>query len=309
MLLYLDNARSTRDALNENYARELMELHTLGVSGGYTQRDVQEVARCFTGWSFLEGGSWQRGEFVFRPEEHDDGSRRVLGVTLPAGLGRRHGERVLEILTDHPATARFIARKLCRRFIADEGAAPPDLVARLAASFRRTGGDIAQVLGILLRSDEFRRGRARKLKRPFDFAISALRALDAETDAQGVLPHLRRMGQPPYQWAMPNGYPDRVEAWLPSLLGRWNFALELATGRIDGTAVDLERAARHSGEQDPARQALALQAIILGHTRPVLEDTHLHSLLQPAERGAPQSGHTLAQNVALLLMSPAFQWR
>src|SRR5439155_17155836 len=109
MLYYLDNARNTHSAVNENYARELMELHTMGVTGGYTQRDVQEVARCFTGWSLQDARTWWNGTYVFRPEQHDDGPRRVLGVTLPPGLGERHGERVLEMLADHPSTARFVA--------------------------------------------------------------------------------------------------------------------------------------------------------------------------------------------------------
>src|SRR5262249_49371997 len=207
MLYYLDNTRSTRSTLNENYARELMELHTLGVSGGYTQADVQEVARCFTGWSIQDERTWWHGTFVYHPQAHDDGPRRVLGVPLPAGLGQAHGERVLEILAGHPSTARFIARKLCRRFIADEEQIPGGLVERLARTFRRTDGDIRQVLGVLFRSEAFRYGSARKLKRPFDFVISALRALNADTNGRGALPYLRLMGQTPYQWAMPNGYP------------------------------------------------------------------------------------------------------
>jgi uncharacterized protein (DUF1800 family) len=303
MLHYLDNARNTKSTVNENYGRELMELHTLGVHGGYTQRDVQEVARCFTGWSIQDGGTWWHGEFVYRPEQHDDGARHVLGVDLPAGLGQKHGERVLEILADHPSTAHFVARKLCRRFVADKDAIPITLVKRLAQTFRQTDGDIRQVLGALFRSTEFRSGAGRKLKRPFDFVVSALRAVNADTDGQGPLSHLHRMGQAPYQWAMPNGYPDRRDAWLPSLLGRWNFAAALASGQVPGTAVDLEELVRAAGAESAPAQATALQTAILGRHQPRLAARLVDDFLCA---GHPDG---LAQAAALLLASPAFQWR
>jgi uncharacterized protein (DUF1800 family) len=303
MLYYLDNARNTRSAGNENYARELMELHTLGVDGGYTQRDVQEVARCFTGWSLHDGGTWWNGSFVYRPEGHDDAAHHVLGQLIPPHLGERQGERVLDLLSEHPATARFIARKLCRRFIADAGTVPERLVARLAQTFRRTDGDIRQVLSVLLRSEEFRQGTQSKLKRPFDFAISALRALNADTDGRGVVPHLHRMGQAPYQWAMPNGYPDRAQAWLPSLLGRWNFSLALVSGRIEGSRVDLEALVQAAGAKGGVRQAHALQTAILGHTRTEFDGPTLARILTLG------GADGLAQTAALLLASPPFQWR
>jgi uncharacterized protein (DUF1800 family) len=309
MLYYLDNARNMKSAGNENYARELMELHTLGVHGGYTQRDVQEVARCFTGWGLQDERTWWRGAFVYRAQRHDDAPRHVLGVPLPAGLGRGHGERVLDLLADHPATARFIARKLCRRFVADEGAVPAALVERLAQTFRRTGGDIRQVMSVLLRSDEFRHGGQRKLKRPFDYVISALRALGAETNGRGVLSHLRQMGQLPYQWAMPNGYPDRLEAWLPSLLGRWNFALALVSGRIGGTRISLPELLRAAHAESPERQFEALQAAILGGAQPGWDDRQVAGLLGAGGDRDAHNPHGLQQAAALLLMSPAFQWR
>jgi uncharacterized protein (DUF1800 family) len=280
-----------------------MELHTLGVEGGYSQRDVQEVARCFTGWSQYGEEAWRRGTFVYRPHEHDDGPRRLLGVTLPAGLGQGHGERVLEILAEHPATARFIAAKLCRRFVADEGELPNALIERLARTFRRSGGDIRQVLSVLLRSDEFRYGRTRKLKRPFDFVASSLRSLNANTNGQGVLPHLRLMGQAPYQWAMPNGYPDRAEAWLPSLMGRWSFAVALVSGKIEGTKVDLGELMRTAGADKPSSQARALQTAILGRVQPLAQTRRLLEFLRPGVKEG------LAQAAALILASPDFQWR
>jgi uncharacterized protein (DUF1800 family) len=301
MLYFLDNARNTSSAGNENYARELMELHTLGVDGGYSQRDVQEVARCFTGWSMHDEGSWRSGEFVYRPEAHDDGPRRVLGRTVPGGLGEQQGERVLELLAGHPATARFIAWKLCRRFLADEGEAPDGLIERLAATFRRTDGDMRQVLGTLLRSDEFRCGTSRKLKRPFDFTVSALRAVNADTNGRGALEHLRRMGQAPYQWAMPNGYPDRAAAWLPSLLARWNFTLALVSGQVDETKVDFPELMRRAGARTPGRQARALQVAILGKVWTDAGAPELERLVK--------GPNGLAQAAALLLSSPGFQWR
>jgi uncharacterized protein (DUF1800 family) len=309
MLYYLDNARNTKAAGNENYARELMELHTLGVHGGYTQRDVQEVARCFTGWGVQDERTWWRGAFVYRADRHDDGARQVLGVPLPAGLGRGHGERVLELLADHPATAHFISRKLCRRFIADAGFVPEALAERLAQTFRRSGGDIRQVMSVLLRSEEFRRGAHRKLKRPFDYVISALRALGAETNGRGVLTHLRQMGQLPYQWAMPNGYPDRVEAWLPSLLGRWNFALALVSGRIPGTRVSLPELLRAGHADRPGREIQGLQAAILGRALEGWDARQVVGLLGTESPSEMSTESGLQQMTALMLMSPAFQWR
>jgi uncharacterized protein (DUF1800 family) len=303
MLYYLDNAGNTKDEGNENYARELMELHTLGVDGGYTQRDVQEVARCFTGWSMHGEGAWRNGEFVYRPDTHDDADRRVLGRFVPAGLGQRQGERVLEILAEHPSTARFIAWKLCRRFIADEGQIPHGLVEQLARTFRRTDGDMRQVLSVLLRSEEFRHGSRRKLKRSFDFTVSALRAVNAETDGRGVPAYLQRMGQAPYQWAMPNGYPDRTPEWLPSLLGRWNLAVALVSGQIEGTKVDLDDLMRRAGARTSRERAGALMEAVLGRTGTKTGVTDLTRLIE----SGGSSG--LAQGTALLLSSPAFQWR
>ncbi len=302
MLYYLDNFRNTGAALNENYARELMELHTLGVDGGYRQRDVQEVARCFTGWSIHDEATWWNGSFVYRPDTHDDGPRHVLGHALPAGLGERHGERILEILADHPATAYFIARKLCRRFVADDPRSIAALAERLAGVFRRTGGDIRQVLSVLLRSEEFRHGGTPKLKRPFDYVISALRALNADTDGSGVLSYLHPMGQPPFQWAMPNGYPDRSEAWLTSLLARWNFALALAAGQVAGTSLDLPGLMR-AAARGPIAEVHALQLALFGRRHPELDAPAL------AIRQSSPGSTGFAQVAALLLTSPAFQWR
>src|SRR5437667_2696612 len=198
MLFYLDNWLSARPGftvpvgpnkgrkagLNENYARELMTLHTLGVDGGYTQTDVTEVARAFTGWSIDR--PQVEGRFVFRPHVHDTGEKVVLGHRIPAGGGQDDGERVLEILTHHPATARFIATKLVRRFVADTP--PPALVARVAATYLKTEGDIRAMLRAIFSSPEFYSEDAyrAKVKKPFEFVASAVRALGATVDAQAA---------------------------------------------------------------------------------------------------------------------------
>ena len=229
--------------LNENYARELMELHTLGVDGGYTQADVVEVARAFTGWTIK--GPRQGGGYAFEPRRHSQGRKIVLGTTIDAG-GERDGEAVLDLLAAHPATATFIATKLARRFVADEP--PAALVTRAAATFRASQGDIRAVVRTILTSPEFLDAEARraKVKTPFEFTVSALRATGAEiTDASSVLAHLRTLGMPLYFAQPPTGYPDRAEAWVNTgaLVNRMNFAVDLTGNRLRGVRVDLPAAA------------------------------------------------------------------
>lgn len=251
-----------RRGINENYARELMELHTLGVDGGYTQKDVQEVARCFTGWTIFAprgaGAAAQAitdgrriemlrnnaGKFYFNPRVHDDGEKIVLGQKIPAGGGVKDGLMVLDILAHHPSTAKFIATKLVRHFVSDDP--PPALVDRVAQTFTKTDGDIREVLKAIFFSPEFNSADAyrAKVKRPFELAISALRTLGADTNG-GPQMHqwIARMGQPLYGFQTPNGYPDVAENWVNTgaLLERMNFALALVSNRIPGTRVDLSR--------------------------------------------------------------------
>ena len=244
--------------INENYARELMELHTLGVDGGYTQKDVQEVARCFTGWTILQprgGGAAaaavmgrdtrdSAGKFIFRPFVHDNGEKIVLGHKIPAGGGIKDGLMVLDIVAHHPSTAKFIATKLVRRFVSDDP--PPALVDRVAQTFIKTDGDIREVLKAIFFSPEFNSADAyrAKVKRPFELAVSAVRTLGADTNG-GPQFHqwIARMGQPLYGFQTPNGYSDVAENWVNTgaLLERMNFALALASNRIPGTRVDLSR--------------------------------------------------------------------
>jgi len=243
-----------RRGINENYARELMELHTLGVEGGYTQKDVQEVARAFTGWTIFaprgagvygdEGEDSRAGTFFFNQRTHDTGEKTVLGQKIAAGGGVEDGEKVLDILARHPSTAKFIATKLARKFVSDNPS--PALVARVAEAFRKSDGDIKTTLRALFSSPEFNSAEARraKIKTPFELAVSAIRALGAETDARpALLFWVARMGEPLYGYQPPTGYPDTAEHWVNTgaLLERMNFALALAANRIPGTRVDLSR--------------------------------------------------------------------
>lgn len=325
MLFYLDNDKNqkgdpaTGSGANENYARELMELHTLGVHGGYTQQDVEEVARCFTGWSTHKWGAgthkwgfnrsvawWPtngpRGEFHYDPKKHDDGEKIVLGRRIPAGQGQRDGVIVLDLVSRHPSTAKFLSEKLCRRFVDDDP--PAALVERLAEVYLAEDGEIKPWLRALFTSAEFRTGAGRKMKRPHDFTIASLRALNANTDGKQVIGHLRKMGQVPFQWGMPDGYPDRREAWVPSLLARWNFAVALVSNKIGGTTVDIPALVRASGADSPEGRVQALSRLILGAE---LVPDLASELAGAVGGGAEDAGWQ--QMTALLLASPANQWR
>ncbi|HEX9940816.1 MAG TPA: DUF1800 domain-containing protein [Thermoanaerobaculia bacterium] len=271
--------------LNENYARELMELHTLGVDGGFTQQDVVEVARAFTGWSILPPGRRREmaerrlaraqragglgfrteGDFLFRADQHDAGEKTVLGVRLPAGRGIEDGEAVLDLLAGHRATARHVAAKLAARFVSDTP--PQRLVDRLAEVYLKTGGDVRQLLVTIAGSREFwsREAVGAKIKSPFELAASALRATGGEIgDPRELLKWIARMGQPLYAYQAPTGYPDRAEAWVNtgSLLNRMNFGLQLAADRVKG--VDLDLPALNRGREPESREeALRVYAGLL----------------------------------------------
>ncbi len=232
MLYSLDNVSNVAAGPNENYARELLELHTLGVDGGYTEQDVQEAARIFTGWSIDR----DTGGFRFYSQRHDYGTKQVLGVHYPAGRGESEGEELLDRLAAHPSTARHIAFKLARRFVAD---VPPDsVVTRVAGVFEATGGSIPAVLRELLLSPELLDAVGAKLKRPFDYVVSVLRTTGAIVTQDGyreLYELLRRLGQVPFGWPAPDGYPATAAYWTATstLLTRWNFALGLADGTYD----------------------------------------------------------------------------
>jgi len=276
--------------LNENYARELMELHTLGVDGGYTQRDVVEVARCFTGWTMRNPRDG--GGFEFNDKMHDHGQKRVLGHKIKPGRGIEDGEEVLDLLARQPATARFIVTKLVRRFVADDP--PSALVDRVAKTFVRTDGDLREVVRAILTSPEFFAQAAyrAKVKNPFEFVVSALRATNASiTNARGFVATIAAMGEPLYQYQAPTGYGDRATVWVNTgtLIARLNFALGLTANGLNAAKVDLAPAS----------------ADMMEFATAILDDD-----LSPATRAAVQSTRApVTVRAGLLLGSPEFQRR
>jgi uncharacterized protein (DUF1800 family) len=262
--------------LNENYARELMELHTLGVDGGYTQKDVIEVARAFTGWTVLPAGPGREaaekrleqvrrfgglgfrldGDFLFRADMHDSGPKVILGQRFPAGRGIEDGEEVLDLLALHPATARHLSAQLAARFVSDSP--PQAMVDRLAATYESSGGNVRALLRTLVQSREFwsREAVGAKVKSPFELAVSAVRVSGAHVeDPRQLLGWIARMGQPLYAYQAPTGYPDRADAWVNtgSLLNRMNFGLQFASQRIAG--IDMDLPSLHDGPEPESREA------------------------------------------------------
>ncbi len=317
MLVYLDQrdnkfrAKQAKagkpDKPNENYARELLELHTLGVHGGYTQQDVMEAARCLTGWTVSTNG-WGRGKPRFNTDWHDDGEKVVLGHVIKAGGGETDLEQLLGIVCLHPSTATHLATKLCRRFIADQ---PPAAVGEAAAAkFLATEGDIAEVLRVILASEQFRSTRGNRVKRPFRFVVSAMRAVGADTDGgRAVTRALTRMGQAPFRFPTPDGYPDESSPWLGTMLWRWRFAVALSHGRVGGTAVDLEALGKAVGDVTADRDGVLFQPPValarhcLGRE---WTDTEQAAVVL-AQQAAPDRRQGWRDATAVLLASPGFQ--
>jgi uncharacterized protein (DUF1800 family) len=329
---FADEPRKRQPGINENYARELMELHTLGVDGGYTQQDVQEVARCFTGWTIDQP---RRGaDFVFRGWMHDNGDKAVLGHKIPAGGGIKDGEMVIKILAHHPSTARFISTKLARRFVSDNP--PQTLIDRLTAIYMKTDGDIREMLRTIFTAPEFYAPEAyrAKIKSPFELAASAIRALDGNTDGSPRLAQfVAKMGQPLYQYQPPSGFPDRAEQWVNTgaLLERLNFGLALSANRIPGTIVDPARVTAGIDPTQGARlMARAIDILLHGdvspHTRAILdrqltEDLPVRGLLSGEAGGrswgsegnagaaGPPVDAQVAKAFGLVFGAPEFQRR
>jgi len=318
--------------LNENYARELLELHTLGVDGGYTQQDVIEVARSLTGWSVRGPAARGAGEFFFNPVAHDAGDKTVLGHRLPKGRGLADGEDVLDILARHPATARHIAHKLAVRFVSDSP--PPALVDRAAAVFSKTDGDLRAVVRSIVTSPEFFSTTAyrSKVKSPFETVVSALRALGAPADTTPVSAMLvSRLGQPIYGRQSPDGWPETGGEWMNTgaILNRINFGLAVAANMVPGTRVN--RWPSYEALRDAPRD-VQVQGVIDGllggsvstDTRAILEsganpliDEVPSDPMRPRRAGQRRAGAFgelrplggLDQIIGLALGSPEFQRR
>ena len=314
MLFYLDNWQSqvqrddirppagsfngtplNRPGLNENYGREILELHTLGVDGGYTQQDVIAVARAFTGWTVYDLQRY--AEFQFNPATHDRKEKIVLGHTLPPGRGEQDGLEVIDILARHPSTAKFISKKLAQRFVAD--APPASLVDRMAATFTKTDGDIRAVLQTMFSSPEFLSEGAwrAKLKSPLEVAVSAVRALNADvTDTFALSQRIADLGQPLYGKVEPTGYPTTGEAWASSagLIGRIDFATALSGGGIPGIRVDMSR----FNFKAPA----AVASDLLGAAP-------TPATLTAIEKGIQEKEATPSMLATLVISSPDFQSR
>jgi len=315
MLLYLDNAESRRAprggmaagkrrrGLNENYARELLELHTLGVNGGYTQADVQAVARILTGWSVVrinEGGF----DYVFRRSAHDRGAKTVLGEEFPRGQDEAEGVRLLQLLARQPATSKHLARRLCARFVADEP--PASCVSAATAAYVSSDGDIKEVLRAIIKDDSFwaPAARASKLKTPLELLASAARALSAMPDGSLALANtMTELGEPLLQERVPTGYPDTEPEWASGggMLARMSFASDLGAGEVRGLDVPWEETFPKSGDLN--EQVTRFAAGLLGLT----PDSRTLRLVQEELTHLEDRAQRRAAAVALLLGSPDFQ--
>jgi uncharacterized protein (DUF1800 family) len=310
--------RPSPRGLNENYGRELMELHTLGVDGGYTQTDVIEVARAFTGWTIA--GPRQGGGFVFNPRMHDFGEKTILGVHFPAGGGQDEGERVLDLLARQPATAHHIAYQLAQRFVADEP--PAALVDRAATKFLDSQGDLREVTRLIITSPEFFSAAAyrAKVKSPYEFVLSAVRAADATVEnAQPLVQQMRVLGMPLYGCQPPTGYSNTADAWVNTgaLLNRLNFALQLVSYPQAGPAP----AGRGAGPQGQGRglgpQARGALQVDVQRLAPDTTEATRDRVIQQMFAGqvSDSTRQTLAraetpqQMLALALGAPEFQKR
>ncbi len=308
MLVYLDNQANRKGMPNENYARELLELHTLGIDGGYDQDDIKELARSLTGWTVKE--HFWLGRYQFDTDLHDQGHKQVLGMQLVPS-GQAEVSAVLDHLALHPATARHLATKLVRRFVCDHPTEDaPDLVDLTAGSFLSSGGDIRSTVRSLLldglMKDPGKMGV--KFKRPVDFMVSALRRSQAETDGGSVLhEYLARMGQAPFAWPTPDGPPDIGAHWQANLAPRWSFALRLAAGAIEGTSIPTDGWLEKNGSSS---QKDLLQRLSRGFLGAPLPGAVIEDLFEAiGEIKLADEDALLRGMIAGLIASPDFQYR
>lgn len=319
--------KKKNQGLNENYAREVMELHTLGVDGGYSQSDVTQAARILTGWTLypmadgysapvrtliekvgeenlIKRGFVHEGDFLFAANRHDDGEKIVLGRQFPAGGGYQEGVDLLKMLSNHPSTAKFISKKLATRFVSD--APSQKLVDKMASTFLKTRGNISEVLLTMVSSPEFwsKDALREKTKSPFELAVSAARSLEADiTQPYQLFNWINRMGQKIYYYQAPTGFPDKGQYWINtgSLLNRMNFGLALASQRIPGVKVNLSLL---NNNREPESSQAALEAYsklimpernltnTIERLSPMLNDPNLHEKIEEAARAdKPQQGN------------------
>ncbi len=314
MLIYLDNAQNERSAPNENYARELLELHTLGVAGGYDEDDVKEVARAFTGWSVSGRGQQNDGriDYIFRRLFHDNEEKIVLDTVIPAGGGEQDGELVLDVIAAHPSTARFMATKLARRFVADQP--PASLVEQVAATFSASNGDIRATLRTLFNADEFWNAPP-KFKQPYEYAISLMRALNYHVQlpeglVRGLRDPLDALGNIPFTWPAPNGFPDVAGAWQNGLITRWNMAIGASSGEIQGATTDSEGLLALWNDNGVPFETEAVIDFSAGYLfgRPLTSEERAVAL-DFATATTTDVSEQIRSALALLLASPAFQYR
>lgn len=308
MLHYLDNHTNVKDGPQENYARELMELHTLGSNGGFTEMDVKEVARALTGWTHYPVPSPQFGTFLFLGPAHDNGPKQVLGQTIPPFGGEADGDQVLQILAAHPSTADYVARKIARWLLTYD---PPErVVLRTKQRYVATGGDIRAMVAEVLSPQSLAEAAPwanPKLRRPFHFAVGVMRATGAQVGNAGFLPEeLRRLGQAPFDWPAPNGYPDALGAWGSSVLPRWNFASRLLDNQIPGVQISTPALLSQMGNPVQGQVAQAADVLLTGGGG-----------ISPYDRGVVQSfvntfpfasPKVIREAVALAASSPSYQY-
>ena len=312
MLYYLDNWLNFAGAPQENYARELMELHTLGVGGGYTENDVREVAKCFTGWTLdvdAESPDFLRGQFV--NALHERGSKTVLGVTIPQYPGRENAQRVLDILAAHPSTARFLAKKLIRWLLTETP--PASLVEQVASVYLATSGDIRSMIRAILARENVAGVSAPlqpRFRRPFHLMTSILRGLDARVDDPLYLVfYLYFLGHSPFDWPAPSGYPDSARAWGSTLLPRWTFLSHLLAGEVPGVTLPIGRilsVLEVNGPDDHAGLARRIDRRILGGSMSAYDELGVQRFVDSL--AGPLSWPEVMESIALAASSPGFQW-
>jgi hypothetical protein len=278
-----------------------MELHTMGADGGYTQQDVEEVTRCFTGWTL-----WPRsagatyGTFRFNPSAHDNGQKTVLGNIIPAGGGMQDGITVINILIDYPSTAQYLARKLCSWLLQENP--PQSVVNEVAAAYTATRGDIKTMIRAALKPNVLADAEP-KYKRPFHHFVSAMRALPTTlTTTQTVRTQLNAAGHHPFYWGTPDGYPDKLDYWVGLILPRWNFGASLLNGNINGASVNVT--AFFNGLTTSQQMIDRIDQAIFAGEMPAAEKARIRNYMLPDS----PSTQRRQEGIGLAIGSPAFQW-